>query len=110
MLAMASTSHLHDEEVGRLTMQLADHADRLLRQVPAEDRPWAMAEFTDALDGLGVILEDAEIPFDEGTWPWAEAAMEHNDLLGDVLVSRSDPRRALRTHTWEAMARALLDH
>ena len=95
---------------GSLTVQLAAHADHLLRQVPAEDRAWAMAEFTDVLDGLGAILEDAEIPFDEGTWPWAEAAMEHNDLLGDVLVARSDPRRALRVSTWEAMARALLDY
>ena len=101
---------MRDEDFARLTVYLADHAGRLLRQVPAEDRVWAMEEFTGVLDGLGVILEDAQIPFDEGTWPWAEAVLEHNHLLSDVLVNRSDPGRALRTHTWEAMARALLDY
>lgn len=101
---------MRDEDFAGLTVRLADHADRLLGQVPAEDRVWAMEEFTDVLDGLGVILEDAQIPFDEGTWAWAEATMKYNHLLSGVLVDRSDPGRALRTWTWEDMARALLDY
>ena len=95
---------------GSLTVRLAAHAGRLLLQVPAEDRVDVLAEWTDLLDVMGVILEDAQIPLDEGTWAWTEAVLEHNWLLSDHLARMGEPGRLLRTTTWEELARALLDY
>ena len=95
--------------MSRLTMQLAEHARRLLLKVPARDRVAVMEEWTDLLDLMGVIVEDAEIPVEDGVEAWVDAAIAHSDPLDAHLAAMSNPSPLLQATTWDQMARAMTE-